>query len=41
MKRLCDIIKEEIQEFMQCMELLTKVREVESLESSLLAPNLE
>ncbi|KAF9360083.1 hypothetical protein BGX34_007963 [Mortierella sp. NVP85] len=37
MKQLCDVVKQEIQEFMQCMTLLTKVREVESLKHSLLA----
>ncbi|KAF9170840.1 hypothetical protein BGX21_008726 [Mortierella sp. AD011] len=41
MNELCGIVKSEVQELIQCMEIMRKVREVESLESSLLASNLE
>ncbi|KAG0017247.1 hypothetical protein BGZ80_008487 [Entomortierella chlamydospora] len=41
MNELCGIVKSEVQELIQCMEIMRKVREVESLESSLLASSLE
>ncbi|KAF9354860.1 hypothetical protein BGX26_007272 [Mortierella sp. AD094] len=41
MNELCGIVKNEVQELIQCVELMRKVREVESLESSLLASSLE
>ncbi|KAF9914684.1 hypothetical protein BX616_007776 [Lobosporangium transversale] len=37
MTQLCDIVKQEIQELMECIALMSKVREAESLESSLVA----
>ncbi|KAI7829823.1 hypothetical protein BC939DRAFT_322548 [Gamsiella multidivaricata] len=40
MGRLCDIVDQEIQELMQCMTLLARVREAESLESSLLSSSI-